>query len=71
MADETQDTGDLCGLCGEPGADKFTHPHYWPTEERPEGNLVHAKCEREECERAYLEFLEQVGHEGVREFLRP
>jgi hypothetical protein len=42
-----------CGLCGEPGADKIAHPVHWPGERVPDGNLVHAECEREECKRAY------------------
>ena len=36
---------DVCGLCGEPGADKIPHPHYWPTETRPDTEFVHATCE--------------------------
>ena len=44
---------DICGLCGEPGADKFAHPCHWPGEQIPEGPLVHAECEAEECRRAH------------------
>jgi len=43
----------LCGLCGEPGADKVPHPVYWPGERRPGGAWVHAVCEDEECRRAH------------------
>jgi hypothetical protein len=27
VSDENED---ICGLCGEPGADKFAHPVHWP-----------------------------------------
>jgi len=47
------DDNDICGLCGEPGADKFHHLHYWPGERRPDGKLVHQLCEQEECRRAH------------------
>ncbi len=67
--EETEDE-DICGLCGEPGADKLPHPCYWPTERRPDVHLVHATCESEECERAFQEFQNQIGEEGIRELLR-
>jgi len=44
---------DICGLCGEPGADKYKHPVHWPGEQNPEGELVHSWCEEEECRRAH------------------
>ena len=44
---------DICGLCGMPGADKYAHPIHWPGERIPEGPLVHATCEEEECRRAH------------------
>lgn len=44
---------DICGLCGEPGADKFAHPEHWPGERIPDTELVHAECESEECARAH------------------
>jgi hypothetical protein len=44
---------DLCGLCGEPGADKIPHPLHWPGEAIPDTPLVHAECEQEECKRAH------------------
>lgn len=47
------DDDDICGLCGEPGADKFAHPVHWPGERRADGLLVHAACEDAECERAH------------------
>ena len=34
---------DICGLCGEPGADKFKHPIHWPGEWIPDGKFVHAE----------------------------
>jgi hypothetical protein len=47
------DDVDICGLCGLPGADKYAHPIHWPGEQTPDGNLVHAECEAEECKRAH------------------
>ena len=48
---------DICGLCGQPGADKMAlwtgNGIYWPGEERPETELVHAECEHAETERAH------------------
>ena len=61
---------DICGLCGKLGADKFAHPVHWPGEQVPDGPLVHAECEKEECRRAHQEFWNRVGEKGVREFLR-
>ncbi len=43
---------DICGLCGQPGADKIPHPVYWPGEQRPDTDLVHAECEDAETHRA-------------------
>ena len=31
-ADEDDDDVDICGFCGEPGADKIPHPILWPNE---------------------------------------
>lgn len=45
---------DICGLCGQPGADKVKHPEHWPGEENPPGNYVHEACEIAECRRAFL-----------------
>lgn len=44
---------DICGLCGEPGADKMHHPMHWPGERIPETKYVHRSCEEEECRRAF------------------
>ena len=49
----------ICGLCGMPGADKIPHPMYWPGEQRPNTNFVHAECEDEECKRAHAELSPQ------------
>ena len=43
----------ICGLCGEHGADKVPHTNYWPGEQRPDSEYVHAECEQEECRRAH------------------
>ena len=50
---EFSDPPDICGLCGEAGADKVPHPHRWPGERAPGTELVHASCEDEECRRAH------------------
>ncbi len=47
------DADDICGLCGEPGADKYAHPIHWLGEQVPSGPLVHAECESAECARAH------------------
>ena len=57
---------DICGLCGEPGADKYAHPIHWPGEQVPDGPLVHAACESEECGRAHA----ALNDNQRREFLR-
>ena len=50
---------DICGLCGLPSADKIPHPVYWPGEQQPYTDLVHADCEDEECRRAHAELSPQ------------
>lgn len=47
------DKEDICGFCGEPGADKMPHPIGWPGEQSAGTELVHAECEQEECKRAH------------------
>jgi hypothetical protein len=42
---DTPISDDICGLCGNPGADKFAHPEHWPGERVPDGPLVHSDCE--------------------------
>ena len=44
---------DLCGLCGEPGADKVAHPIHWAGEQIANTPYVHAECESNECGRAH------------------
>ena len=56
MAD---DSDDICGLCGKPGADKYAHPVHWPGERVPDGPFVHAECEDEECRRAHAELSDR------------
>lgn len=50
---------DVCGYCGEPGADKAAlwtgGGVYWPGEFVPDTPYVHERCEREETERAFQE----------------
>ena len=60
------DDEDICGLCGEPGADKFKHPIHWPGERNPDGALVHAACEDEECARAYGELSDKQREQFLR-----
>jgi hypothetical protein len=50
---QDEEADDICGLCGEPGADKEPHPLYWPGERRPDTALVHAECEHQEQGRAH------------------
>ena len=50
---------DICGLCGEAGADKIAHPVHWPGEQVPDGSMVHADCENEECRRAHAALNDQ------------
>jgi hypothetical protein len=61
---------DICGFCGEAGADKIPHPIRWPGEQNPNSELVHAECETIECARAHQEYFNKVGDVGVRNFLR-
>lgn len=53
MSDSLSGDEDICGLCGQSGADKFAHPEHWPGERIPDGPLVHSACEDEECRRAH------------------
>lgn len=64
------DSDDICGLCGEPGADKVACPYHWPGQAIPDSYYVHAECEEQECARAFEEFLAKYGERGVWEFLR-
>lgn len=54
---ENAEPEDICGICGQPGADKMAmHTGggiYWPGEFVPEGDMVHSVCEKEETRRAH------------------
>ena len=63
------DDDDICGLCGEGGADKIPHLVRWPGEQTPNTGVVHAECEQAECGRAHREFMARAGDSGVRDFL--
>jgi len=49
---------DICGFCGEPGADKMPHPIRWPGEQSAGTEFVHAECEQEECRQAHTHTFE-------------
>jgi hypothetical protein len=66
MLSEESNDKDICGLCGLPGADKVKHPIHWPGEQNPNSDLVHAGCERAECQRAH----ETLSDEQRKAFLR-
>ena len=59
MNEQEQCSDDICGLCGQPGADKYAHPIHWPGERVPDGPLVHADCEALECQRAHAALTPQ------------
>ena len=61
---------DTCGFCGQPGADKFAHPEHWPGERVPDGPLVHADCERDECTRAHASLTDKQRLEHLRRIVR-
>ena len=60
------DDEDICGLCGEPGADKIAHPVHWPGEQVPDGELVHQACEDEECRRAHAALTDRQREQFLR-----
>ncbi len=60
---------DICGFCGEPGADKMPHPVRWPGEESAGTELVHIECEREECRRAHAALTDRQGEDFLRSIL--
>lgn len=47
------DDDDICGFCGESGANKVPHPIRWPGERSAGTPYVHDYCEDEECSRAH------------------
>jgi len=64
---------DICGLCGKPGADKYAKwtggGVYWPGENKPDTEFVHAECEVEECKRAHA-LLTQPQRDAILESIR-
>ena len=54
---------DICGICGQPGADKMAlwtgGGKYWPGEFIPESELVHSECEKSEQQRAFYSLTEE------------
>lgn len=50
---------DICGFCGQPGADKIPHPVRWPGEESVGTEIIHAACEDAECRRAHALLTDQ------------
>lgn len=61
---------DICGLCGEPGADKIPHPHRWPGERAPDTPYVHAACEDEECSRAHAALTDAQRNAVLRDIIK-
>ena len=53
MSKDIVEEQDICGFCGEPGADKIPHPIRWPGERSAGTPYVHSYCEQEECRRAH------------------
>lgn len=68
------ETTDICGLCGEPGADKIAKKMgggcYWRGEQIPDGEFVHAECERAECERAFSQLTPKEIRETIDAIIR-
>ena len=74
-----EESDDICGICGESGADKMAlwtgGGLYWPGELVPESELVHSECEKEETRRAHAAlsqaekeaFLEGILYDQARE----
>lgn len=50
---------DICGFCGQPGADKIPQPVRWPGEDAAGTEFVHAACEDEETRRAHSLLTDQ------------
>ena len=54
---------DICGICGQPGADKMAlwtgGGVYWPGEFRPDTELVHQYCEQAETARAHAALTQE------------
>ena len=66
----TEPNDDICGLCGESGADKMAlwtgGGLYWPGETVPDSEYVHQECEQEETERAHSELSQEERDEVLR-----
>jgi len=58
---------DICGLCGEPGADKIACPNHWPGEQTSHTGFVHAECENDEQIRAFNELTQHQRDAFLRE----
>jgi hypothetical protein len=56
MTDITEDDADICGLCGEPGADKIPHSVYWPGEQGPDGTLSMPSASKRDADVPMLRF---------------
>ena len=61
---------DICGFCGEPGADKVPHPVRWPGERSAGTEYVHAECESEECGRAHAALSDSQRRDFLTEVVR-
>ena len=70
MTDIEMPEVDICGLCGKPGANKYAHPIHWPGERIPNGSLVHAECEEEECTRAHTALSDEERQAFLQELIR-
>lgn len=65
-----EEVEDICGLCGEPGADKMAAwtggGVLWPGEAMPDTEFVHQACEQEECRRAHAALSDAQREEFLR-----
>lgn len=66
LSNEHKEAEDICGLCGNMGADKIPHAKHWPGERIPDTWLVHSDCEAEECHRAYLLMTDKQRHDFLK-----
>ena len=64
------DNEDICGFCGNPGADKVPHPIRWPGEMSASTEFVHSDCENEECRRAHAELSDSQRESFLRDVSR-
>lgn len=66
----TTENEDICGLCGEPGANKMAlwtgGGIYWPGETIPDTEQVHDWCEKEETKRAHAALTQSERDEVLR-----